>query len=509
MVARIISGDRVLEPAELDRQVDRAAAALRAEGVGEGDVIALLLRNDFAFLVASLAAVHVGAYATPINWHGTFDEIEFVLRDSRAKILIAHDDLLGCFARRPLDIPVVAVPTPAEIRAAYRLPESTMPLWARSWDAWLSTDRPSGLRATSAPMAAMVYTSGTTGRPKGVRRAPSSTSDKAPLQRLMAEGFGFVPMDGMVVVMTGPLYHSAPNAYGMAAIALADLIILQPRFDAENLLELVARHQVTHMHLVPTMFVRLLKLDQVTRERHDVSSLRCAVHGAAPCPPLVKKQMIDWWGPVVHEYYGSTETGLITGHGSAEALARPGTAGRALTGVDLAIFDDEGLKLSSGEIGGVYIRANAMPDFTYEGRETERSAIELNGMVTVGDIGWLDADGYLFLCDRKRDMIITGGVNVYPAEIEAELMALDGIRDCAVFGIPDEEFGEAVCAHIELEPGADPDAGKVRAALAKKLARFKVPKVVEFASALPREDSGKIFKRRLREPYWESVGRSI
>lgn len=355
----------------------------------------------------------------------------------------------------------------------------------------------------------MIYTSGTTGKPKGVRRRPFGPEHIAAQSEILVHGYGLTPGDDMRVLMTGPMYHSAPNSYGLAAAALAKTIVLQPRFDAEQLLAMVRDHRITHMHVVPTMFVRLLKLPSEKRLSYDVSSLRFVVHGAAPCPVEVKKQIIDWWGPVVHEYYGSTETGLITGHDSEEALNRPGTVGRPLPGVTIRVIGDSGREVAAGEIGDVYVRSQSVPDFTYHGREDERTDIERDGFVTVGDIGWIDERGYLYLCDRRRDMIISGGVNIYPAEIEAALLAIEGIRDAAVFGIPDEEFGEAVCAYVQPERDTSVSRAEIHDELARSLSRFKIPKVIEFSEDLPREDSGKIFKRRLREPYWAGAGRRI
>lgn len=509
MTAKLISGDRALEPAELEHQVNRAAAALAAEGVGPDESVALLLRNDFPFFVVSLAARRLGAFATPINWHATPEEVGYVLADSGAKLLVGHDDLLAALAGGPAGMTVVAVPTPPEIVAAYNLAPSAAPENALVWDDWLARAPDSIPPEHSAASSPMIYTSGTTGKPKGVRRFRMGPEHAAALQRTVAFAYGLMPGEPMVVMMTGPMYHSAPNSYGLAATALAKTIVLQPRFDVEALLAEVERHRVTHMHMVPTMFVRPLKLPDETRRRHDLSSLRFVVHGAAPCPVDVKRRMIEWWGPVINEYYGSTETGLATAHGSAVALRKPGTVGRALPGVTLRVLGPDGAALPPGEPGDVYIGSDNMPDFTYHGREAEREAAGRDGMVTLGDVGYLDEEGFLFLCDRRRDMMISGGVNIYPAEIEAALLAVDGVRDCAVFGIPDPEFGEAVCAHVELEAGGELDRDRLRAALAPKLSRYKLPKVIEFAEQLPREDSGKIFKRRLRDPYWADVGRSI
>eukprot|EP01036_Dinobryon_divergens_P052639 gene52639-70372_t len=263
------------------------------------------------------------------------------------------------------------------------------------------------------------------------------------------------------------------------------------------------------MHIVPTMFVRLLRLPDDVKARYDVSSLRFVSHGAAPCAPAVKRQMIEWWGPVINEYYGATETGVVVWHGSEDALRKPGTVGRAVPGATVRVVDDQGRDVAMGEVGEIYVRGPHLADFTYNNDDAKRREVALGQLVTVGDIGYVDADGFLFLCDRKRDMIISGGVNIYPAEIEGVLIQMPGVRDCAVFGIPDEEFGEQICAYVEPVAGAGLNVTSVRAYLAEHLARYKVPRVVEFIAALPREDSGKIFKRKLRAPYWEKAGRSI
>jgi len=250
------------------------------------------------------------------------------------------------------------------------------------------------------------------------------------------------------------------------------------------------------------MFVRLLEIPQSDRERFDLSSLERVVHNAAPCPTEVKKAMIDWWGPVIHELYGGTESGPATACDSDEWLAHPGTVGRAVEGVTIHIFDDDGRPLPGGEVGEVYIGSTINSEFTYHGRSDERADIERDGLITLGDMGHLDDDGYLYLSDRKKDMIISGGVNIYPAEIEAALITMDGVADCAVFGVPDSEFGEVPLAVVQPFAGIELDAGTIRAELTTRLAKYKVPRRVEFVAELPREDTGKLYKRRLRDPYW-------
>ena len=345
--------------------------------------------------------------------------------------------------------------------------------------------------------------------PKGVRRAPWAPEAMASRQRSMAQCFGMAPDAPVRTVITGPMYHVVPNICGLTAALYRGLVVLQPRFDAEQLLALIERHRISTVHLVPTMFVRLLRLPEALRERYDLSSLEFVSHGAAPCPPDVKRRMIEWWGPVINEYYGATESGAVTFNTSAEALGKPGTVGRAMDGAEVRIYDQAGKPLPAGEIGEIYCRLAGWPDFTYHKADHKRREIERDGLITIGDMGYLDDDGYLFLCDRAHDMVISGGVNIYPAEIEAVLIDMPGVRDCAVFGIPDEEYGESVCAYVERLDGSPLDAESVRAYLKSRIANYKVPRVVEFQAELPREDSGKIFKRRLREPYWRDAGRNI
>jgi long-chain acyl-CoA synthetase len=305
------------------------------------------------------------------------------------------------------------------------------------------------------------------------------------------------------------MYHSAPNSYANASQNMGLYTVLQPRFDAEDFLRLVEQHKLTHAIMVPTMFVRLLALPDDVKNKYDISSLQFITHGAAPCSPEVKRQMIDWFGPVINEYYGGTEMGLVSAVNSADALERPGTVGKALTGATIKIFDDEGKELGPNEVGDIYVGMKGMPDFTYHGHEEKRAEIGRQGLVCIGDVGCLDEDGYLFLRDRKIEMVISGGVNIYPAEVEATLVTMPGVADCAVFGIPDAEFGESLCAHVELEDGVAMDAAEVTAFMRAEVAGYKVPRTIEFADELPREDSGKIWKKKLRAPYWEGMDRQI
>jgi len=507
----IVSGARALSHDLLIRRAAQAAAGFKALGIGENDCVALVLRNDFAFFEASFGAEQVGAFPVPVNWHFTAEEAGYIIGDCKAKAVIVHADLLPAIAAGiPEGLPVLAVATPDEILEAYGLdPESgVVPASAIDWDAWLDSHEPLKTHTPRSRMA-VIYTSGTTGRPKGVLREPMTPQMAEQIGRMVKTCFGFAPGEKFRTVVTGPMYHSAPNLYGLNAARSGGLVILQPRYDAVELLAMVSRHAITHLHMVPTMFVRMLKMRQAIDDQYDLSSLQFVTHAAAPCPPDVKRQMVEWWGPIINEYYGSTETGGVIFHTAQEALAKPGTVGRPIAEGIVRIMDDEGRELPAGEIGNVYLKIRGYPDFDYIGRSDERADMEHEGLLAPGDVGYLDEDGYLFLCDRSKDMVISGGVNIYPAEIEAVLLEHPGVQDCAVFGIPDEEFGESLAAYIQRSPGADLTEADVRAHALGRLAKYKAPKLVKFVDALPREDSGKLFKRKLRAPYWEAAGRQI
>jgi long-chain acyl-CoA synthetase len=511
MTTGVAAGERFKSWADIGVRAARGASGLRSLGIGEDDCVALMLRNDFSTFEVNMAAGQLGAYAVPINWHFTAEETAYILADCAAKVLVVHSDLLAQVAPTvPAGVKLLVVPTPEEIAAAYGVSndKSTAPPGVEMWDALVAGSLPNG-EPPKASRGSMIYTSGTTGRPKGVRRQPSSPEMQQAAAGEAAKYWGIKADPSIVVLMNGPMYHSAPAAYAMGSARLGLDIVLQPRFEAEDMLRLIEQHRVSHMHIVPTMFVRLLRLPDAVKHKYDLSSLRWVTHGAAPCAPVVKRQMIEWWGPVINEYYGATETGIVVWHNSEEALAKPGTVGRVVDGAIMRIVDEKGGEVKQGEVGEIYIRGPHLAEFTYNNDDAKRREVALGDLVTVGDVGYQDADGYLYLCDRKRDMIISGGVNIYPAEIESVLIQMPGVHDCAVFGIPDDEFGEQICVHVEPLTGAKLDATEVRSYLARHVARYKVPKVIEFSRALPREDSGKIFKRKLRAPYWENTGRRI
>ena len=504
MSGRIISGERELLISAMQERAARAASGLEALGIAAGDAVAYFLRNDFAIFEVADATRKLGAYAVPINWHLGAEEAGYILNDSGAKALVIHADLLLKVKDAiPKEVTVLVVETPPEIMSAYRIDaEATaIPDGALDWNKWLKGFEPLPLRDVAAP-GSMIYTSGTTGNPKGVRRMPADPSEMANLYEVINMAFGLRP--GARTIMPAPMYHSAPNTYAALSVALgAEEIVLMPRFDPEEFLKIIDEHKITHVQTVPTMFVRMLKLPEDLRAKYDVSSLEFTVHAAAPCPPHVKEKMIEWWGPVINEYYGSTETSAVVFCTSEEWLAHKGTVGKALPGVGLRVVNEKGEDMPTGIAGDVYCRVTTGPNFTYNNDDKKRAGIELDGLVSVGDIGYLDEDGFLYLCDRRNDMIISGGVNIYPAEIENCLVGHPDIADCAVFGIPDPDFGEAICAYVQPAPGATLSEADVRQHVRDHLAAYKTPKEVVFSNDLPREDSGKIFKRKLKEKYWK------
>jgi long-chain acyl-CoA synthetase len=505
----ITSGQRRRDHAEVTDRAARIAGGFHALGVRQGDCVCILMRNDITFVEAAYAAMRLGAYAVPVNWHFKPDEINYILKDSGTSVLVGHADLLHPLRDTvPADVTVLSVPTPPEIVPNYKIDPNHLatPAFATDLEAWLERQSPYGGPALPQP-ANMIYTSGTTGNPKGVRRNAPTPEQNVASERTRALIYGLKP--GVRGLLPGPLYHAAPNSFGLRAGWLGGALVLMPRFDAQEFLRLVEVEKIDTAFMVPTMLIRLLKLPEEVRRQYDTSSLRHVIHAAAPCPADIKRAMIQWWGPVIFEYYGSTESGALTFATSDDALKKPGTVGKVLDGVELRFLDDNGDPLPQGEIGEIYSRAAGSPDFTYHNKPEKRAEIERDGFITSGDVGYIDKDGYVFIRDRKRDMVISGGVNIYPAEIEAALHAVPGVRDCAVFGIPDDEFGEAVMAVVEPQAGAALGIASIRAQLRTLLADYKIPKYLDIQADLPREDSGKIFKRRLRDPYWAKAGRSI
>ncbi|MFT3804343.1 MAG: AMP-binding protein [Burkholderiaceae bacterium] len=500
MIPTIVFEGRQYEPEWIRLEVDRVQAGLNGLGLQAGQTVSAMLRNGPEYVVLALACRQAGVYLVTINTHFKAREVQHVLSDSGAAVLFVHDDLLSRIdGGVPTAVVVVTVPSPETAEAA-----------PRDWRAFGAGQPPMPTRG-GVLHGAIVYTSGTTGKPKGVRRIPPPMEHAAAMERelLRVTEIVYGTGPGLRAYLAAPIYHSAAMAYMTHVGRMNALLVLENGFDAERALQLIEAHRLTHAYLVPTMYRRLLALPAQVRDRHDISSLRQVASTGSPCPPDLKRRMIEWFGPIITEAYGSSEAGYTTFIDSADWLRHPGSAGRALPSATVRILDVDGRQLPAGETGLIYVKQTALPDFTYVNRPEAREAAERDGLITLGDIGYLDDEGFLYICDRQSDMVISGGVNIYPAEIEAVLQTMPAVADCAVFGIPDAEYGEALAAAVQPTPGMYIEEGAVQTFLRERLAGYKVPRVVEVHDALPREDTGKIFKRRLREPYWRGQQRRI
>lgn len=514
MVAALQYGDERIEGAEIARRAACVASGLRSIGIGEDAVVALVMRNAPALFEITLACNRIGAFHCPIDWRFKVDELSYILHDSGARAVFIDADLLAALAPAiPLGVTVIAVePAPLALRAYRNVASAAVHDPAAPpvthYAAWRDAQIPD-TGPECRPRGRFAYTSGTTGKPKGVRRIAEGLHPEQP--RLLRETVKatFDYESDARVYLSAPLYHGAPNLYGVQAMLTAALVVLDPRFDAEGTLRAIARHRITHLYLVPTMCVRLLALPDDVKARYDLSSVRFVACTGAPFAPPVKEAMIAWWGPVINESYASSETGMVTVISSADALRKPGSVGRPVSAAEVRIYDDAGRRLGPGQTGNIHVRQPAYADFTYHNRPEARAEIDREGLACVGDIGYLDDEGFLFICDRKSDMVISGGVNIYPAEVENALAGMPGVADCVVFGVPHAEFGEALVAVIEPTPGVPVDVEAARAWLKARLASYKVPKRIELMNALPRQESGKIHKRRLRDAYWQDAGRRI
>ena len=494
--AVILTGsDRRLSYGELEERSVRLAHVLHDAGLRPGDDVALLATNDPSVFEVYWACLRSGLYLTAVNTHLSSGEAAYVVQDCDAKALVVSADLAD------LAVDVLARVPQVGLRLAWQGEVAGF----GDYEAALAAASPVPFEHQPAG-ADMLYSSGTTGRPKGVKPALPARQVTEPGDLLVAvfgPAYGFT--DSTVYYSPAPLYHAAPLRFGYVTHALGGTVVTSKRFDAEHALDTIGRYRVTHSQWVPTHFVRLLRLPEAVRAAADLSSLRVAIHAAAPCPVEVKAAMIRWWGPVLHEYYASTEANGITMIGPQEWLERPGSVGTAKLGV-LHVCDPTGAELPPGEIGLVWFERDTVPFAYHKDEQRSRAAQHPQHptWTTVGDIGRLDADGYLYLTDRQAFTIISGGVNIYPQEIEDVLIARPEVLDVAVVGIPDPEFGESVLAAVQLVPGADRGPGTVDALLAHArahLAGFKVPRRVELVDELPRTPTGKLQKGKLRERY--------
>ncbi len=476
---------------ELNARCNQLLRALKSEGLKPGDPVALLCSNRPEF-VEVLGAVSRGGFRlTPINFHLTGDEVGYILDDCEARAFIA-DARFAAAARRAAEI---ATPMPLCIAVGDTIEGF------QDYDELLE-DQDASDPEQPVLGSHMLYTSGTTGRPKGVYRKRASTSSLiAPLTRTAS----FRPGEDLAL-NTGPLYHAAPLALNlMFPLSFGVGVVVMDRWDPEEALRLVEKHRITHTHMVPTMFHHLLQLPAETRERYDTSSLRWIVHGAAPCPVHVKQALIDWLGPVVHEYYAATEGGG-TFIEASEWLQKPGSVGRRIEGQVVEVRDDKGKECRAGEIGTVFFKApnDESRRFEYFKAPEKTTSAYRGDHFTLGDLGYFDADGYLFLTGRSAELIISGGINIYPAEVDEALLRHPAVSDVATIGVPNPEWGEEVKAVILPADGFEPgDAlvGELLEHCRQHLAGFKCPRSIDFTDALPRLPTGKIVRRQVRDRY--------
>jgi long-chain acyl-CoA synthetase len=484
---------------ELAGRAHQVVHALRNRGLGRGDIVAYALPNDVDVVVWQLATGESGLRSIALNPALSNDELRAILEHSGAAAVVVHADLaarLGSFEELASVRLLVSVggPVPGfvaqdELVAGHptTLPED---------------------RTLGGPIS---YSSGTTGKPKAIHRPlPEVDPDRSYNgMKQFGQAFQFLPFDGVHLVSAG-MHHGGCAGFYLGALNVGQALAIMGKFDAEGALTLIERHRVTTAYMVPTQFVRLLRLPEPTRTSYDVSSLKVVVHSAAPCPLEIKKQMFDWWGPIIWESYGGME-GAATVAKPHRWLEKPGTVGRTVRGMKVTIQDDAGLLLPATEIGHVYIESET-ESFEYGGDPELTRSVHRGRAFTLGDLGYLDEDGYLFLCDRAKDMIISGGVNIYPAEVEGILSSHPAVGDVAVIGVPDAEWGEQVKAVVELHAGVLPSdelADELIAYCRERLAGFKCPRSVDFRDCLPRTDGGKLVKRLLRDEYWEATGRRL
>jgi long-chain acyl-CoA synthetase len=474
--------------AKINDNANRIVRLLRERGIVEGDAIALLCSNRGEFVEVLSASLRGGYRITPVNWHLNGDEVEYIINDCDAKALFAETRYPSALSAKTPQVTLkVSIGEDAEGFESYA---KILP----TFDASDITD--------PVPGSQMLYTSGTTGRPKGVYRKNTAG--------LMIPTPG-APDD--VQLCAGPAYHAAPLAFDVrSAMMQGNPLVFIDRWDSENVLRVIEKYKITRAHLVPIMFQRLLALPDEVKAKYDISSLRYIIHGAAPCPPEVKKAMIDWVGPIINEYYAGSEGGAGFVVTSEEWLSKPGTVGKLPSPEVLKILDDDGNEVPQGTSGTLYFRVSPIAPFEYYKDAAKTASAHRGDFFTLGDVGYLDEDNYLFLTGRTAECIISGGVNIYPQEIDNELIKHPAVEDSCSIGVPNEEWGEEVKAVVTLNPGYAPDENLAKDIIAfarAHLAGFKVPRSIDFVDELPRSPAGKIQRKKVREPFWAGRARSI
>jgi len=491
------SGD-VLTYAELDARSNQVAHLLRDHGLQRGDRIAVFMENQIRFMEIIWAALRSGCYVTAINSFLTAEEVAYIVDDCDAKIVFT--------SRAKAEVATGIDPATTPQVQRWLMTDGVASGGGIEWESY---ERATAIHPTTpihdeSTGFQMLYSSGTTGRPKGILRplpgGPVDELDEQSMARFL-ETYEYDP--DMVYLSPAPMYHAAPLAFSIAVHRVGGTLVIMEKFDAASCLGSIERHRVTHSQFVPTMFIRMLKLPDEERLAPDLATLRVAIHAAAPCPVEIKQRMIDWWGPIIWEYYAGSEGNGATIISSEEWLTKPGSVGRANRG-KVHICDENGEELPPGKVGGVYFSGGGSYEYHKSPEKTAEAALP-GGRTTLGDVGYLDEDGYLFLTDRKAHMIISGGVNIYPQEVEDALIAHPAVGDVAVFGVPDHDMGEQVKAVVEPAPGVIPSdelAADLVGFTREILAHYKCPKSIDFLDELPRLPTGKLYKRLLRDRYW-------
>jgi long-chain acyl-CoA synthetase len=486
---------------ELAGRAHQRVHGLRARGLGAGDIVAYALPNDVDMLCWQLAAQEGGFASIALNPALAGAEVQRIVDHSGAVALVLHHD----FADRAEQMSGTGS-IRLRLSVGGEIPGFTTE--RELMDGHPATEPPG--RVLGLPIN---YSSGTTGEPKAVIRPPARAVDPsvaADGAKTFGHAFQFQPLTGVHLISAG-MHHGGCQGFYLGALNVGQAVAILGKFDPEETLEAIARHRVTTAYMVPTQFVRLLRLPQQVRDRYDVSSLEVVVHSAAPCPLEVKRQMMEWWGPVIWETYGGME-GAATIAKPYRWLEKPGTVGRSVAGMKVMILDEEGEELPRGEVGHVYLESERGATFAYKGDPELTASVSKGKAFTLGDVGMMDHDGYLFIRDRAKDMIISGGVNIYPAEVEGVLAEHAAVGDVAVIGVPDPEWGEQVKAVVEVVAGVQPSeqlAAELIALCQMRMARYKCPRSVDFRDALPRTDGGKLYKRILRDEYWAAMERSV
>ncbi|MEM9134944.1 MAG: AMP-binding protein [Actinomycetota bacterium] len=493
--------------AELDERVNRTIHALRAAGLGHGDTIAIVSGNRIEWFEAALACANTGITHVPVNWHLVANEIAYIIADSGARAVLAGHRFAEEVGKALDDERCAGI----ELALVAGAPSDDR---FTSFDEFVAGGDPAEPENQTFG-GPMFYTSGTTGNPKGVRSGltavgPEATPD---IWHLVGAGFSQMMTVPGITALCGPVYHSAQWAFSFLPMMAGSATVMQHKYDSAGLLELIDRHRATNVHLVPTQMKRLIDLPEEVKAGFDGSSLELVLHGAAPCPPAVKRSMIEWWGPKITEYYGSTEGSVITMIDSEQWLAKGGSVGPAMPTMEIMVVGENGDLLGPNEDGTLYFRNLMGMEFEYHNApEKTAQAFREPGVFTTGDVGRLDDDGFLWLSDRKIDMIISGGVNIYPAEIEQVLGGHPMVADVAVIGVPNEEYGEEVKAVLVVDD-FDGDVDGLSATMAafcrEHLAGYKCPRSFDVVDALPRTGTGKVQKRKLREAYWADLDREI